>query len=91
MSDPGTSYRSREEIQEYRKQKDCIEFLRKNILDSKLANEEELNVIIWFKRQDIVDEVREEIRAAVEKSKSDPYPETSDLMTDVYINNEKCK
>jgi pyruvate dehydrogenase E1 component alpha subunit len=49
MSDPGTSYRSREEVKEYRKQKDCIEFLRKNILDSKIVNEEELNVMNLFK------------------------------------------
>lgn len=38
MSDPGVSYRSREEVQEHRKNKDCINYVKKIILDNQVAS-----------------------------------------------------
>jgi len=44
MSDPGVSYRNREEIQQYRKNKDPILTLRNIALQNNLATVEELDV-----------------------------------------------
>lgn len=44
MSDPGISYRSREEVQEVRKTRDPISFLKTIILEHKAATEEDLKV-----------------------------------------------
>ena len=45
MSDPGVTYRTREEINEVRKNRDPIEIVRKMLLDNKWSNEEELKNI----------------------------------------------
>jgi len=42
MSDPGLSYRSRSEIQNVRRNLDCIIQMKKMILDNKLMNKEEI-------------------------------------------------
>ena len=44
MSDPGISYRSREEVQEVRKTRDPINYVKNLILDNKIATEEQLKV-----------------------------------------------
>ena len=44
MSDPGTSYRTRDEVQEMRSTKDPIVGLRQHILDTNTATEETLKV-----------------------------------------------
>ena len=48
MSDPGISYRSREEVAEVRKNRDPIQFLKGVILEHKAATEEELKVREFF-------------------------------------------
>lgn len=45
MSDPGTSYRTREEIESVRKQQDPIEDVRNKLVENKLATTDELKVI----------------------------------------------
>jgi len=44
MSDPGISYRNREEVVQMRKERDCIEKIRNILLDNKLVDEKELKV-----------------------------------------------
>lgn len=44
MSDPGTTYRTREEIQHVRSTNDCISGLKDVILDLNAATESELKV-----------------------------------------------
>ena len=46
MSDPGISYRNREEVQTYRKTKDPILTLRNIAIQTNLATAEELEVVI---------------------------------------------
>lgn len=45
MSDPGTSYRTREEIQEVRQTRDPIMLFKEKIVSSGLVTAEELKVI----------------------------------------------
>jgi pyruvate dehydrogenase E1 component alpha subunit len=44
MSDPGTTYRTREEIQQTRDEKDPINNLQKRLLEAGYATEDELKV-----------------------------------------------
>ena len=44
MSDPGTTYRTREEVEEVRKNNDPIERVRSRILELSILNEQELKV-----------------------------------------------
>lgn len=48
MSDPGTSYRTRDEIQEIRSTRDPITIFKEKILNSNLATADELKVKIFF-------------------------------------------
>lgn len=75
MSDPGVTYRKREEINEIRKNRDPIEIVRKYILDNKWATEDEL--------KDQEKKIRAEIEADVEKIKNDPEPSPEDLYSDI--------
>lgn len=75
MSDPGITYRTREEINEVRAKRDPIEIVRKLLLDNSWAVESEL--------KDIEKKIRADIEADVEKMKGDPEPDASDLYTNV--------
>ncbi|XP_064608386.1 pyruvate dehydrogenase E1 component subunit alpha, mitochondrial-like [Liolophura sinensis] len=77
MSDPGTSYRTREEIQEVRQRRDPITNLKERIVSAELATEEEL--------KKIDNEIKKEIDEAVEKSKTDPEPALEQLYNHVYV------
>ena len=44
MSDPGISYRSRDEVVKVREARDCITTLKKLIINAKFATEKELKV-----------------------------------------------
>ena len=73
MSDPGTSYRTRDEVQTMRESRDPIAQFRKRILDSNLVEEKLL--------KDIDKEVRAEVDAAAMVARSDPEPNLQELYT----------
>lgn len=77
MSDPGVTYRTREEIAEVRANRDPIEIVRRLILENSWASEAEL--------KEIEKKIRADIDADVEKIKQDPEPTPEDLYTDVGI------
>ncbi|XP_071814151.1 pyruvate dehydrogenase E1 component subunit alpha, mitochondrial-like [Apostichopus japonicus] len=81
MSDPGTSYRTREEVQEIRQQRDPIISFKQKIIELNLTTEEEL--------KDIDKSVRKEIEEAVVKAKADPRPAIAETFTHVYANTPK--
>ncbi len=76
MSDPGITYRTKDEVSAYRESKDCINKVRSYILDFKVATDTDL--------KNIEREIRERISADVEKIKNDPYPDPSELVTEIY-------
>jgi pyruvate dehydrogenase E1 component alpha subunit len=77
MSDPGITYRTRDEVNDVRKNRDPIEIVRKLLLDNKWAKEDEL--------KDIEKKVRAKIDEDVEKIKNDPEPTAEDLYTHVGV------
>jgi len=76
MSDPGTTYRTREEIQNMRSANDPIQGLKQYILNLGVADETTL------KQMD--KEARTEVDAAQKKSKSASEPNIEAFWTDIY-------
>ncbi|KAK9718828.1 alpha subunit of pyruvate dehydrogenase [Basidiobolus ranarum] len=83
MSDPGTTYRTREEIQRMRSTRDPITGLKSKLIDTGVATEEELKEIEKVARK----EVDEETAAA----KGSPEPPVEDLWSDIYIKGTEPK
>nr|AAK26016.1 putative pyruvate dehydrogenase e1 alpha subunit [Arabidopsis thaliana] len=77
MSDPGSTYRTRDEISGVRQERDPIERIKKLVLSHDLATEKEL--------KDMEKEIRKEVDDAIAKAKDCPMPEPSDLFTNVYV------
>lgn len=76
MSDPGISYRSRDEIYNIRAQRDCINSVKKLILNSKFSTETEL--------RKIEKDIKADFEVQVAKIKEDPFPDPKELLTDVF-------
>ncbi|GAA5884004.1 hypothetical protein JCM16303_001354 [Sporobolomyces ruberrimus] len=77
MSDPGTTYRTREEIQHMRSSNDPITGLKNLLLEWNVISESEL--------KKIDKEARAEVETAVEEAKKSPEPQQgADLWTDIY-------
>jgi pyruvate dehydrogenase E1 component alpha subunit len=74
MSDPA-KYRSREEVQEMRAQRDPIELLGKRMLEAGIVDDDRL--------KQIDKDIRAIINEAAEFATHDPEPEPSELYTDV--------
>ncbi|MCL4767395.1 MAG: pyruvate dehydrogenase (acetyl-transferring) E1 component subunit alpha [Hyphomicrobiaceae bacterium] len=74
MSDPA-KYRTREEVERVREERDPIERVRARMLERKLAREDELKAVDA--------EIRGIVNAAAEFAQSDPEPDPAELWTDV--------
>ncbi len=75
MSDPA-KYRTREEVQKMREERDAIEHVRKLLLAGKHATEDHLKAIDK--------DIKATVNAAAEFAKESPEPELSELYTDIY-------
>ncbi|KAG8983506.1 alpha subunit of pyruvate dehydrogenase [Tulasnella sp. 427] len=76
MSDPGTTYRTREEIQRMRSTQDPIKGLQRYLEEWGVASEEDLKKIDKA--------AKAEVDQAVEEAKASPEPSIKDLWTDIY-------
>jgi len=76
MSDPGISYRSREEVDKTRTERDCIDLVHKRLLDKGWATAAEL--------KEIKNKARSEVDEAVEFAEKSPIPPAEQLYTDIY-------
>ncbi|CAB3371830.1 Hypothetical predicted protein [Cloeon dipterum] len=76
MSDPGTSYRTRDEIQEVRQNRDPIASFKEKIISTDLASADELKAIDA--------EVKKEVDEATRKAKSDSEIPMEELPADIY-------
>ncbi|WP_254050174.1 pyruvate dehydrogenase (acetyl-transferring) E1 component subunit alpha [Limimaricola cinnabarinus] len=75
MSDPA-KYRSREEVQKMREERDPIEQIRQVLLSGQHATEEDLKAIDK--------EIKEIVNESAEFSKESPEPALDELWTDIY-------
>jgi pyruvate dehydrogenase E1 component alpha subunit len=75
MSDPA-KYRSREEVQKMREERDAIEHVRELLLQGKHATDDDLKVIDK--------EIKAVVNAAAEFAKESPEPALEELWTDIY-------
>lgn len=76
MSDPGTTYRPREEIQSARANRDAIKLLHRQITEAGFATEESL--------REIDQRVKTHVDAATHAAQNDPKPDGSSLFEHVY-------
>ncbi|BFZ60364.1 alpha subunit of pyruvate dehydrogenase [Saitoella coloradoensis] len=79
MSDPGTTYRSREEIQHMRSSKDTIQGLKMRLLDWGVCTEDEIKALDKDARARVDKEVAE--------AEASPEPEATaeNLFNDIYV------
>ncbi|QPG74523.1 alpha subunit of pyruvate dehydrogenase [Brettanomyces nanus] len=79
MSDPGTSYRTREEVQQVRSKRDPIAHLKDHMIDWNIATEKEI------KGYD--KEARRYVDSQVKEAEDSPFPEAKMdiLFEDVYV------
>jgi len=75
MSDPGKSYRTKEEVADVRKNRDPIEIARNIMLDNDWAQAGEL--------KDYEKMVRKDLDEQVQQIMKDPYPQPEDLYKDL--------
>ncbi len=76
MSDPA-KYRTREEVEKIKTEKDCIEHVRDLLIQGGLASEDDL--------KNIDKEIKALVNEAAEFSKESPEPPLSDLWTDITV------
>lgn len=77
MSDPGITYRTKDEVAEVRQTRDPIEICRNMILKHSWATEAEL--------KDIEKNIRKRLDQEVEQIRNDPFPPKEELYTDVGV------
>ncbi len=77
MSDPGITYRTRDEIKNVRTTRDPIVKMRERLLSMKVATEEELNKID--------EECKAEVDESVKFAEESPFPDPSELTKQVYV------
>ncbi|THD24519.1 Pyruvate dehydrogenase E1 component subunit alpha mitochondrial [Fasciola hepatica] len=76
MSDPGTSYRTREEVQSVRRGRDPISLFQKRVTEAQLCSDEEIKAM--------EKKVREEVDKDAEQSLGDPEPALESVYEHVY-------
>lgn len=76
MSDPGISYRSRDEVSEVKRERDCIDGVKNRLIQNGWSTKEELKAT--------EKEIRKEVDAAVEFAKKSPPLMESELFNDIY-------
>ncbi|GHA11717.1 pyruvate dehydrogenase E1 component subunit alpha [Devosia pacifica] len=78
MSDPA-KYRTRDEVTQYRQERDPIEQVKARLIEKKYATEDEL--------KEIEKEIRAIVTEAAEFATNEPEPDASELWTDITIAN----
>lgn len=78
MSDPGTTYRTREEIQHMRSKKDPITGLKQRLLDTGAMESDN-------ESKEMEKAVRQEVEKMNLEAKASPEPNKQELWTDIYM------
>ncbi|KAL1519943.1 hypothetical protein AB1Y20_023430 [Prymnesium parvum] len=81
MSDPGITYRNRDEVASVRKARDPVERAKRYLLELEFATAAEL--------KEVEVAVRSEVDAAVEAAKANELPPAHELYEDIYVGQTK--
>ena len=76
MSDPGITYRTRDEIQNVRQTRDSVNYIGHILVNNGIMDEKG-----W---KDFQTEIKKEVKGWVNDCLKEPFPDDSALMTDVY-------
>ncbi|KAL3701848.1 hypothetical protein R1sor_019870 [Riccia sorocarpa] len=76
MSDPGSTYRSRDEIQNFRQERDPIERVSKIIVKEGIASADDL--------KKLAKDIRREVEEEATKARDAPQPEEHELFSHIY-------
>jgi len=76
VADPDQTYRSKEEIEEYKKSKDPLNLFKEKLIEENVLSEE--------KAVEIDKLAKDEANASAEFASASPYPDPSELMDDIY-------
>jgi pyruvate dehydrogenase E1 component alpha subunit len=77
MTDPDNTYRSREEIQEARHNRDPITNLAKSLIEQNICTQEEIKTIDAY--------IKDEIKNAMSHALKDPELSVDELFNDIYL------
>ncbi|RLN69299.1 hypothetical protein BBJ28_00004022 [Nothophytophthora sp. Chile5] len=80
MSDPGVTYRNRDEISQMRASRDPIELVKKRMIESEMATADEI--------KDLEKKIRAEVVKACKDAKASGLPDSSIAFKDVYSDEE---
>ena len=80
MSDPGTTYRTREEVGGVRQARDPIEYVKRLLIDNEMSTPDELKAL--------EKEIRGEVQEALNKAKSGAFPPVEWLYREIYADND---
>lgn len=80
MSDPGTTYRNREEIAFTRSTRDPLEFVKKSIIDAGFADADEIKAMEKT--------IRKRVQKEVLEAKESPVPNVDDAIAHIYAKDE---
>jgi len=80
MSDPGTTYRTRDEVDKIRTSRDPITKVHRWLVDNKLATEEEL--------KEIENNIKEKVDATFKEVIEAPWPPPLDLFANTYVEDD---
>lgn len=83
MSDPGITYRTREEVQTVRKEKDCILYLKRLAIENGFATEKEIKAI--------EKEARQIVNKAAKEAEAKPDWDLDIVFSDIYAEGHDCK
>lgn len=81
MSDPGTTYRNRDEIVQTRSTRDPIEWVKKNLVDHSMLSSDGV--------KEMEKGIRKEVQDALKKAKAGSQPPLEELFRDIYSADEK--
>ena len=76
VADPDQTYRSKEEIEEYKLSKDPINLFRAKLIDEKTASEDQL--------KEIDNKAKDDAEASAQFADASPNPQPAELMDDIY-------
>jgi|TARA_E500000178_G_scaffold351942_1_gene414210 pyruvate dehydrogenase E1 component alpha subunit len=83
VADPDQTYRSKEEIEEYKQNKDPISLFKEKLLQEGLITDEKIS--------EIDKSAKDEAEASAEFANASPYPDISELMDDIYWETDNPK